>query len=144
MKFYGPTLPDLAWCFLIFLQIQHPVFSTLPPSWDVGVWSPEAEYVCLHLLQLDVCGSYLENLEKGKLYFRGSFHSYKQLRFNSEVISSVKRFQTLWAVESPFSVPQWNGSKCVIIVLSAVCNVTQKFPFRCRAPWKQEPSLPHA
>lgn len=54
--------------------------------------SPVAEYIRLHPPQLDMCGRYLDNLENEKLYFRGSFHSLKQLNFSSNVSSSVKPF----------------------------------------------------
>ena len=88
--------------------------------------------------------AYLYNLKDGKLYFRESFHSYKQLSFSSTLSSSVKSFQALWAVESPFSVPQGNISKSrVITFLSEVCNLTERFLFGLGALWKQGRSLYH-
>ena len=65
------------------------------PHWIIVVraWlvAPVAEYIRLYALQPEC----LYNLEGGKLYFRESFHSYKQLSFSSTLSSSVKSFQAL-------------------------------------------------
>ena len=147
MKFW---VPDLVWglsrtqATMLGCEPRSLDIASDIPHWIIVVrpWlvAPVAEYIRLYTLQPEC----LYNLEDEKLYFRESFHSYKQLSFSSTLSSSVKSFQALWAVESPFSVPQGNISKSrVITFLSAVCNLTERFLFGLGALWKQRQSLYH-